>query len=315
MIVSLSPKNNIKGLFNMGNHLIVGKNSTRIMSLSITENGSPVNLTGGSLYFSVKRSLDEPEASALIKKDTTVGVKSSLTLLDSLGSETLKILSASTGVLGDDLSVTITQNNKFNTLTTTNLNNGDFQADLADISGVVIGSVIEITDGVNSAVVIVSSILGNTIDFDPVSLPSTISAGSQANELSFNLELKKEQVQVELHENLSMESTNLVDYVVFRLQNGSLINADDLESINSDKEKIPANILDASLSGGVNFGGIELTNPTAGEAEIHLSSDDTDAQPRDFFYGLRYKSFDESFNDEIIRAELFTIKPVVGLGS
>ena len=151
--------------------------------------------------------------------------------------------------------VTCSTSHKTSTTITQSLANGATSVNLASTRNVVKGTRMYFDDGTNNGQVLVTGVNGNTITFGAITLAGTLASGTLAVSMEFNLKVKEDGTVVKVHEYLSMEDTNEVDFIEVRcagLGNESKhIELTDLDSATSDSIKhIPFPVEDINLAGG-----------------------------------------------------------------
>jgi hypothetical protein len=107
------------------------------------------------------------------------------------------------------------------TTTTQSLANGDTSVDLQSSTGLKEGSHVIIGDGTTMVDVIVTAVNGTEIQFAAVTLGATIASGAVAADVAFQIKVFENGTFQRVHEYLSMEPTDQVDYVGNRLYGDS----------------------------------------------------------------------------------------------
>lgn len=97
------------------------------------------------------------------------------------------------------------------------LNNADVQATLASTRNVRVGSRLLLANATETVSVLVTGISGNVVQFAAVTLTAPMAIGTLAVSVEFTLKVLDEGNVVEIHEGLSLEPTNKLDYVENRL--------------------------------------------------------------------------------------------------
>jgi hypothetical protein len=321
LVGTIEPKETLTGYLSsldMSNTIELYQSEQETYSLSVKDqNGNPENLTGGTLVFTVKRDLDDTDP--LIVKTSAIH-RAYISLDDNGGSPqpALLIEAKEDGLSGNDLTITTALANKFSTTLNNGgtLDNGAVSATLTDATGVVIGSALKVTDGPVSTTLIVTSVTGNVITFVAISgLASPIADASPVVEQSFTLVVKNLGSTVETHNYISMEPTNVTDYVELRLAADSdYIQATDLESTNPAPDNRPEVVTNAALTGGaIPSGGITITDALSGSAELQLLESDTQTlKPRTYYYDIKYIRGNSSTAQYVVPRSAFVIKQPVG---
>ena len=229
--------------------------------------GGPI--TDGLLYWVVKGFYDNASDGApmwivrtahyttITDASTLTAVKASKTLKDTLGSvDTLTVRAINEGTWGNSLQVTTALASRFATTLNNGgtLANGALSAIMTSTNGMRKGTVLNITDGVDTAKVVVLRVENTRVYFTAAisGLAGPISDGGAVTELSFNLSVFLSDTQVEqTYEFVSMEDTNSVDYVETRINGiSNYITVEDEDTTNTAGVDRPVNTSIAFLAGG-----------------------------------------------------------------
>ncbi len=315
MIGSLGFKDTLRGLIMGGNALKLNKGSLRTLELLVAdENGAAFDLTNSELTFTVKRNLGDPDDAAVIRK-TTNNFQAQTLLNNDLAAPTLKILAKDAGVEGNRFRVSTTQTTHRATTSSETLDNGATTLDVVDGTGYVTGAVVEVDDGANTAILVLTAdATGNTLTFAAVSgLPAQIASGANVRELTFIIQTYEYDTLIDTESELSMEETNTTNYVVSRLADNAYIRAED-QSVTPVENKRPADVVLQPLTGGVSpAGGIVITDAENGVAQITIETADTSSLSHGYYhYDVKLKY--TGFADNILADQVLQIAQVVTQG-
>jgi phage tail sheath protein FI len=246
----------------------VGK-ATLVTSIQdfVNKFGGPIS--DGLLYWVVKGFYDNANDGApmwivrtahytdITDAATLTAVKAFKTLKDTLGTvDTLTVRASSEGTWGNSLQVTTALASRFATTLNNGgtLANGALSAVMTSTEGMRKGTVLNITDGVDTAKVVVLRVENTRVYFTAAisGLAGPISDGGAVTELSFNLSVFLSDTQVEqTYEFVSMEDTNSVDYVETRINGiSNYIIVEDEDTTNTAGVDRPVNTTLAFLASG-----------------------------------------------------------------
>lgn len=303
-----------------GSHLKISKGSKQTLVFQVlNEDGSPENIAGGHLQFTVKRSLDDPDEEAIIRKTTRIW-KASVEIDDSSGDPGIKIQTKLGGSFGNDYRVSATRTTVARTTLNNGavLSNGDTSATLTDASALEQGSVIFISDGSNSVTLMLTAdpvLPANTIAFAAISgLAAPIADLSPVTELLFDISLKDGFDIVETHTGLTTGIGHSKNFVTYLLANSTRIDGLDLSTAATIGNDRPINTVDTALTGGQDPShGIAITDGPNGFGEIYLVPGDTSTRAhKNYFYDIKYWSADSELIDNItVISDLFSIENIV----
>lgn len=216
-----------------------------------------VALTPGSKTTMTLASVQGFETGDLIELDT--GVTSEFVYVTNINNTTNVVTFTqqtiiATFPIGSTVETSTTHSD--NTLTTTVLNTGGTSVTLGSARNARIGSIYIIGGVIERVTVTVSSVSGNTIFFDAVTLIGSIAIGSRIASQGFTLLVLDEDVVVETHENLTMEETDERNFVEVRLNGrgnqSDFVIATDLDSATVDKAlQIPRASVGVFMTGGL----------------------------------------------------------------
>jgi phage tail sheath protein FI len=179
---------------------------------------------------------------------TLTAGKARTTLLDENNNNVLKVSAINEGKWGNNVSVEIESSSKYSTLLDGALSSGDTEATLMSSEGVEVGSILELADSSDPATIIsrivITRLAGKKVFFDGGLDPDdNIPGAAIVTARDFTLKVKYGDVDVETFENLSMENTNITDYVENRINEGGAkskyIRVIDIAGITSNKPAVP----------------------------------------------------------------------------
>lgn len=320
MYALVKRKKVLKAIMANGSHLNISKGSKESLVLQVlNEDGSPENISGGHLQFTVKRSLDDTDDDAIIRKTTRIYLASTI-INDSSSEPGIKFQTKLGGSFGNNYRITTTRTSAL--ITTLNngatLQNGDTSMTLTDASSLKMGSILFIDDGSNFTTLMLTAaptLPANIVTFAAISgLAAPISDGANVTELTFTASLKDGFDVVETHTGLTTGVGHSKNFVTYLLANSTRIDGLKLATSASPGNDRPINTTDSQLTGGLDPShGIIITDGPNGFAEISLSPSDTSGLAhKNYFYDVKYWSSDGLFIDNIIAtADLFTVDNVV----
>lgn len=186
-------------------------------------------------------------------------VKATTILTDALAANTLRVNAANEGAWGNKLQISTTLSSKFSTTINdaAGLPVGATSVNLASVEGVRIGSVLKFDDTTDNVTVVITDIQNNRVFFAATVTHGggggPIADGAAVTEQSFDIQVYEADVLVEEFLNVSMEDTNLVDYVEARINGVSqFIEVEDLDSASDPPSDRPANTVKKFLVSGNN---------------------------------------------------------------
>lgn len=283
-------KHKIQGVFTMQQQqglLELAQGYDGPLELVVTDlaDQSLVDLTGALIRFTVKRDAEDADDAAVIRKSSR-SLGHHTDLLDSLGTETLRIEDLTAGLGVARIRVTVTAGSRYATTLAEDLVDGATEVDLADASEVAVGDVIEFDDA--GIYVTVTAVDDNTISFAALALDATIDSGAQADERSFALTLESSEAATETYATCSLIEASEY-YIVDLLADSDIAKASLLDSDSGAGKDLPAAVADVLLTGGeLPIGGITITDAEAGVAEIQLDAADTATlPPRSYLYDVK----------------------------
>lgn len=203
---------------------------------------------------------------------TVTATRATTTLQDANGNNVLKILAIHEGVWGNNLNVTVTHSSKYSTILDGALSAGVTEANLLSVEGVEVGSILELADvaapGTILSQVVVTRIAGNRIFFaDGLNPDVAIPNGAIVSAQDFTLTVNDGEVVVETFEHLSMENTNITDFVENRINQGGTrsryIRVSDVPGVTSNQR--PASTLTPQFLTGGSDGEVDVANDYIGD--------------------------------------------------
>ncbi|MBN1181695.1 MAG: phage tail sheath subtilisin-like domain-containing protein [Bacteroidales bacterium] len=152
--------------------------------------------------------------------------KSLTTLVDVNSNNILEVSSINEGEWGDNINIEIESSSKYSTILNGGLSTGATEATLLSSEGIEVGSILELVAPSASTTIIsrvvITRLAGKRVFFEDGLVPDVnIPDKAIVTASDFTLKVKYGDRYVETFENLSMENTNITDYVENRINNGS----------------------------------------------------------------------------------------------
>ena len=155
---------------------------------------------------------------------TVTAVKSTATLQDANATNVLRVDAINEGLWGNNISVLVSSSSKLSTILDGALAADATSAILSSAEGVVVGSMLAFADPAAPdtaiATALVTRIAGKQIFFAQLNPAADVLNGAIVTAQDFTVAVRYGQDIVETFENLSMEQTNLIDFVGNRINQG-----------------------------------------------------------------------------------------------